>query len=577
MTVWWLSDPDRLALERASINALDEDWFEHADWSLDGKARLRLVFDIVIPRDRFRLAMVYHNTFPASPPSVRPLNEDVRLSDHQYGSGGDLCLEIRSDNWSPDITGAEMVRSAHLLLSLETPGQDGKRVTAPSDHDVPYELALRASGSRFYLDNLTYLSLFNDKYDGAEIEIGLEFRNGKTIVAYLLKLVAADGHQAPLGVPSGVRETCWELNGRLFKVDASSTDVSAVKTVKSLAHLVGDRFSLNRDDRWTCVVRARDDRVFLVTHFPERDDVSIYDTISSPVEKRRSGVYHNKLSDKRVGIVGLGSLGSKIATSLARAGVGRFELVDGDILYAGNLERHDADWRDVGRHKSDIAAHRLELIHSRVSAHPWRTYIGAQVSAEEAGNVNAALDGCNLLIDATANPDVFNHLAFIAMRSNRTLVWGSVFAGGVGGEIARSRPQKDPSPYDIRQVLTQVYGTTEEEPPIPGAGDYEGSSYLEEPMIATDADVTVFAAHMSSLSIDALLEFEPSAFGAAAYLIGLRRTWLFDAPFDTRPVEVDAPVRSELSLSAKAALDSGFLTSIFETLKIEAQDNSSNV
>ena len=63
----------------------------------------------------------------------------------------------------------------------------------------------------------------------------------------------------------------------------------------------------------------------------------------------------------------------------------------------------------------------------------------------------------------------------------------------------------------------------------------KGSSYLEEPMIATDADVTVFAAHMSSLSIDALLEFEPSAFGAAAYLIGLRRTWLFDAPFDTRP------------------------------------------
>ena len=570
MTVWWLSDPDRLARERASIKALGEDWFEHADWSLDGKARLRLVFDIVIQRGRFRLAMVYHNTFPASPPSVRPLNEGARLSDHQYGSGGDLCLEIRSDNWSPDITGAEMVRSAHLLLSLETPGQDGERVTAPSDHDVPYELTLRASGSRFYLDNLTYFSVLNDKNDGAEIEIGLNFRNGKTIIAYLLKLVAANGDQAALAVPLGVRETCWALNGRLFKVDASSTDVSAVKTVKSLADLVGGRFTLKRGDRWTCMVRARDDLVFLVTHLPERDDVLNYDTIVSPLEKRRSGLYHNTLSDKRVGIVGLGSLGSKIATSLARAGVGRFELVDGDILHAGNLERHDADWRDVGRHKSDIAAYRLELLHSRVSAHPWQTYIGAQVSAEEAGNVNAALDGCNLLIDATANPDVFNHLAFIAMRSNRTLVWGNVFAGGVGGEIARSRPEKDPSPYDIRQVLTQVYGTTEEEAPIPGAGDYEGSSYLEEPMVATDADVTVFAAHMSSLAIDALLEIEPSPFGAPAYLIGLRRAWVFDAPFDTRPVEVDAPARAELSQGTKVALDSAFLTSLFETLNNEA-------
>ena len=259
VTVWWISDPDRLALERASINALGEDWFEHADWSLDGKARLRLVFDIVLPRGRFRLAMVYHNTFPASPPSVRPLNEDARLSDHQYGSGGDLCLEIRSDNWSPDITGAEMVRSAHLLLEMETPGQDGERVTAPSDHDFPYELALRASGARFYLDNLTYVSLLIDKHDGAEIEIGVDFRSGRIFIAHLLKLVTEDGNLAPLGVPPGIRETCWELNGRLFKVDASSTDVSAVKTIQSLAHLVGDRFTLNRDDCWACVIRASDD------------------------------------------------------------------------------------------------------------------------------------------------------------------------------------------------------------------------------------------------------------------------------------------------------------------------------
>ena len=576
MTVWWISDPDRLALERSSINALGEDWFEHADWSLDSKARLRLVFDIVLPRGRFRLAMVYHNTFPASPPSVRPLNEDARLSVHQYGPGGDLCLQIRSDNWSLDITGAEMVRSAHLLLDVETPGQEGERVTAPSDHDVPYELALRASEARFYLDNLTCLSLLIDKHDGAEIEVGLDFRSGRTSIAHLLKLVAEDGNLAPLGIPAGIRETCWELNGRLFKVDASSTDVSAAKTVESLALLVGDRFTLNRGEHWACVIRASDDLFFLVTHFAERDEVLTYRTILSPFEKGRSGLDHTKLSEKRVGIVGLGSLGSKIAKSLARAGVGRFELVDGDILHAGNLERHDADWRDVGRHKSDISAHQLELIHSRVSAHAWRTYIGAQISAEEAGNVNAALDACDLLIDATANPDVFNHLAFITMRSNRTLIWGGVFAGGVGGEIARSRPDKDPSPFDIRQVLTQVYGTTEEEPPIAGARDYDGPSVNGEPMIATDADVAVFAAHMSALAIDALLETEPSSFSAAAYLIGLRRAWLFDAPFDTRPVKVDAPVRAERSQSAKTDLDSGFLISLSETLNNEAQDTSSN-
>jgi len=576
MTVWWISDPDRLAQERASIDAFDENWFEHAEWSLDGEARLRLIFDVVLPRGRFRLAMIYHNTFPASPPSVRPLNEDTRLSDHQFGAGGDLCLQIRADNWDLTRTGADMVRSAHNLLEMETPREDGERVVAPSEHDFPYELALRSSVTRFYLDPQTLLMLMHDKHDAAELKIGLDYRNGKFSVARILKLVAPDGTTALLGTPEGLQKTSWELSGHLYKIDTPSSTVLSVNTVDALSELVGERFQHGRDAHWACVIRSSDDCVYLITHLSDGNDVRVYHTIVSPFDKRRSGLEHNALANKRVGIVGLGSLGSKIATSLARAGVGRFELVDGDILHAGNIERHDGDWRDVGRHKADVAAHRLELVHSRISSHPWRTYIGAQVSSEEAGNVSAALDACDVLIDATANPDVFNNLAFIAMRSNHTLVWGAVYAGGVGGEIARSRPDKDPSPYAIRQVLTQIYETSEEEPPMAGDGGYEGASGDDEPMIATDAAVSVFAAHMAEFAVDALLELEPSPYGAPAFLIGLRRAWLFDGPFDTRPVEVDAPPRAKLSPTQKTPIDSDFLKSLFKTLGNETQNTEAD-
>ena len=76
----------------------------------------------------------------------------------------------------------------------------------------------------------------------------------------------------------------------------------------------------------------------------------------------RSGDEYSDLSKRRVGVVGLGSLGSKVAASLARAGVGHFTVVDEDILHAGNLARHDGDWRDVGLHKADLVARRLRLI-----------------------------------------------------------------------------------------------------------------------------------------------------------------------------------------------------------------------
>ncbi|MCT4372027.1 ThiF family adenylyltransferase [Yangia mangrovi] len=39
------------------------------------------------------------------------------------------------------------------------------------------------------------------------------------------------------------------------------------------------------------------------------------------------------LADKSVGIVGCGSVGSKVAASLCRTGVGKFLLIDEDIFF----------------------------------------------------------------------------------------------------------------------------------------------------------------------------------------------------------------------------------------------------
>src|SRR5207247_2396950 len=65
------------------------------------------------------------------------------------------------------------------------------------------------------------------------------------------------------------------------------------------------------------------------------------------------------LAKKKVGIVGCGSLGSKLAASLARSGVGEFVLVDDDIMKPGNLLRHELDGSSLGVHKTDALEARL--------------------------------------------------------------------------------------------------------------------------------------------------------------------------------------------------------------------------
>ncbi|MBI3568897.1 MAG: ThiF family adenylyltransferase [Gemmatimonadetes bacterium] len=82
---------------------------------------------------------------------------------------------------------------------------------------------------------------------------------------------------------------------------------------------------------------------------------------------RRSGALYPtaRLTDACVLIVGLGALGSTIASSLARAGVRHFAVSEGDRIAPGNIVRHEARLPDVGRWKVEVID---ELI---ATTNPW--------------------------------------------------------------------------------------------------------------------------------------------------------------------------------------------------------------
>lgn len=572
--MWWLTDQARLRAERDSIEALGAEWFHSPKWSIDGQLRLTLVFEIEIARGRYLLRLIYHNTFPSSPPSVVPVDGEARLSSHQYGAGGDLCLEIRNDNWTPEVTGAMMIESARRLLDTETPGDDGAPVFAPSAHNYPVNLSFRSDQARFYVSPLARRVLADGDIDGLSIEIGIDSYSGRTFIAHVLSIDG--GGEKRLLTPEVVRQTCFVYNGVVFETDASTRTLEQLTTFGELSDLLGTRSCMKQDTDWVVVLRGSKGDLKLLCHFKNDDNLVGFTTVLAPIDDNRSGIAPADINEKKVGIVGLGSLGSKIAVSLARSGVRMFELVDGDVLHTGNLERHDGDWRDVGRHKVELTAHRLRLIRSDVEIGEWRSAIGAQVSSQEAANVSQALAFCDLIIDATANPDVFNHLAGLSLRHNRSMLWGAVYAGGIGGEVARARVNKDPSPYDIRTVINQYYKTSDETPPIATGRGYDGSVGETTPMQATDADVSVFAAQIAALALDALTDVEPSNFDAHAYLVGLKSGWLFNGPFDARPIFVDAPVRIATLMSSETAVEAEFIKSLLQSANGETADTDAN-
>lgn len=563
MTLWWHTDQTRLRDEKSALAALEAEapWLENIAWGLDDEFRLRALFDLVRDQERLQLTLTYHNTFPSSPPSVRPVDAK-RLSSHQYGTGGDLCLQIRPDNWRPEFTGAQMIESAYALLSHEAPGADGTVIAAPGEHDYPETLSYRGRVSRFYVTPSSRVMLLLGADSIKEVTYTRHWCGDDFVIVTLHDVTLGDEtHRVP-DVPSELHAEGYKTRGRVLKIQKAVNAVKA-KTYDALIEELGEAAALADDQRGLFLV-DENGAIRLVHRFPSTGNLSYHRTLLQPNDASRSGDGFENLQPKRVGVVGLGSLGSKIAASLARTGIGRFELVDGDVLHAGNLERHDADWRDIALHKADLVARRLNLISPNVRAHAWRTEIGAQVSAEEAGNVDSALGGCDLIIDATANPDVFNHLAGLAMRANKSLVWGGIYAGGVGGEIARSRPGLDAAPYDVRDAITAFEHTVDEPAPRPGPAGYDGE-VDGVPWVAGDPDVAIIASHMSALALDTLLGREPSRFDAPAYLIGHDRTWLFDGAFHTQPIVPDAPVRDRVSPTGEDGIEKGFVDDLIKT------------
>lgn len=538
--MWFIRNITRFQLEWSALLSLiqQEGWLSNADWGVD-EAKLYFNADVIIGAVAYPIHMVYPENYPANPPTVTPRSENIRWSSHQYGIGGELCLEWGPDTWLEDLTGADIIRSAYKLLFLEnSPSNHDSREKVPTRHKLEIGQELRQSLFRF-ICNKKLSEYLNSKPIGTSgtVHFGILFSE-VSLTIFVNSIQLHDNVEWENDdIPNEMRKVTTEFNGVFYVIDSDNAPKSL--TVDGLQEFSCDISLLPNDKFIFCLISTRNSELHLYFKGDSQEFSSVVsiNLKENSVNPRLSPEFLN-ISAKKVGILGLGSVGSKIASSLARSGVNSFVLVDHDIFFPENISRNELTWEDVGQHKVDAIEHKLKLISKNLEITTRKLKLSGQEATASIDTVLSLFAQCDLVIDATADPTSFNQLSSIVFQNKKAIVWIEIFAGGIGGMVARHRPGYDPDPKVMRKYLlnyleSQVAADKEI------TEDYGALDANRKTIIATDADVTVLAGIASQMSLDILLSREPSVFPYSMYLIGLRRGWIFNGPFHTIPLSFD--------------------------------------
>lgn len=212
------------------------------------------------------------------------------------------------------------------------------------------------------------------------------------------------------------------------------------------------------------------------------------------VFSRNTGILESSIMlDKGALLIGCGSVGSLVAVELAKAGVGRFMLVDNDIFGYHNICRHQCGIYDVGRYKTDAVADRILQIN------PYATIVKKNCMIQEVDRdeVIAFCGSSSIAIGGADNREGDLYACQLAVEAGMPFMSVGCWERAFAGEIFYCLPQGQPTYDDFLAAVGYVSGrvtqnrrfyTTEE--------DLEKVSF--EPGISADVNfVTIIAIKMA--------------------------------------------------------------------------------
>lgn len=145
------------------------------------------------------------------------------------------------------------------------------------------------------------------------------------------------------------------------------------------------------------------------------------------------GVFEN-LKNAKVTIAGCGGLGSNIAVSLARVGVGNLIICDYDIVEPSNLNRQQYFIEDIGKFKVDALKDILLKINPFINIKTYKVFL-------DENNIECLLKDSDIIIEAFDKAKYKAKLSNIVLTKmkDKYLITGSGMAGYFDSNIIKTK------------------------------------------------------------------------------------------------------------------------------------------
>lgn len=552
---WWEERKDVLVREKARLDQK----YPNNDFQFkieEGYLWLKGSIQIVEGAEcKFDFECRYPKSYPFAPPYIYPKDRKTHwVPWHQFILNGRFCLDIREHNWDSNFSAVEIIESMHTLINARVEKIEKKtdklnvlEGVEPTLFEIKTEeiRCLYIINSNIFTEQIGIFDYFSFK------EIG----DNRIVIT--TKYNFADINEISLFLNSEFFNI-WEFNivstkkGIYLKLNQSVVDnILMCKSNEDLYTLLSDRDIVEKEKFEAIIVENKSEYLLLVNEVlkpiliiklsSEKSNISFYGCYGIDFGKLHERIPNKKeimlLSKSKITIIGCGSGGSAIAEYLVKAGVGKFVLIDSEILEIENIYRHTCTLKDIGLKKTYALSHRLKTINPNVEI----IVIDKRVEAFT-DDIDSKIKDSDLIINAIGGSEsVINAYSF-SMKI--PTIHCKVYPYGFGGEIFRIIPEITPC-YDclyryLNKELEDVSIISDF--PHNRTIDYnttiEGET-ISMPSLAIDAGFIINIA--SKMAIEALLSKKEDLQSKPNIILwGNKKEWIFDEDYSCIKVQTQS-------------------------------------